>query len=34
MDLQTCLDKLRLIGTLDVANVAADGTPQVRCISA
>lgn len=34
MNLQTCLEKLRLIGTLDVANVAADGTPQVRCISA
>lgn len=34
MDLQTCLQKLQLVGTLDVANVAADGSPQVRCISA
>ncbi len=34
MNLQTCLQKLKLIGTLDVANVAADGSPQVRCISA
>ena len=34
MDAQTCLEKLRLIGTLDFANVAADGSPQVRCISA
>lgn len=34
MNLQTCLQKLKLVGTLDVANVAADGSPQVRCISA
>ncbi len=34
MNLQTCLEKLRLIGTLDFANVAEDGSPQVRCISA
>lgn len=34
MDLQTCLQKLKLVGTLDFANVAEDGSPQVRCISA
>lgn len=34
MNLQTCLEKLKLIGTLDFANVAEDGSPQVRCISA
>lgn len=34
MNLQTCLEKLKLIGTLDFANVAGDGSPQVRCISA
>lgn len=34
MDAQTCLQKLKLIGTLDFANVAEDGSPQVRCISA
>ena len=34
MNLQICLEKLKLIGTLDFANVAEDGSPQVRCISA
>lgn len=34
MNLQTCLEKLKLIGTLDFANVAEDGSPKVRCISA
>ena len=34
MNLQTCLEKIKLIGTLDFANVAEDGSPQVRCISA
>lgn len=34
MNFQTCLQKLKLVGTLDFANVAEDGSPQVRCISA
>lgn len=34
MDAKTCLEKLKLIGTLNFANVAEDGSPQARCISA
>lgn len=34
MDAQTCLEKMRLVGTLAMATVADDGSPQIRCVSA
>lgn len=34
MDAQTCLEKLRLCGVLQVATVDESGAPQVRCVSA
>lgn len=34
MDAQTCLAKMRLVGTLAMATVADDGSPQIRCVSA
>ena len=34
MDAQTCLQKMKLAGTLAMATVDADGSPQIRCVSA
>lgn len=34
MDAQTCLQKMRLAGTLALATVDTDGSPQIRCVSA
>lgn len=34
MDAQTCLQKMRLVGTLAMATVDANGSPQIRCVSA
>lgn len=34
MDAQTCLKKLQYVGVLSFATVDAEGSPQVRCISA
>lgn len=34
MDAQTCLQKMRLAGTLSLATVDEAGAPQIRCVSA
>lgn len=34
MNLQICLEKLQRVGVLNFATVAADGSPQIRNISA
>ena len=34
MDAKTCLEKMRLVGTLAMATVDSDGSPQIRCVSA
>lgn len=34
MDAKTCLQKLRLVGTLSFATVDGNGAPQIRCVSA
>lgn len=34
MDAQTCLQKMRLAGTLSLATVDETGAPQIRCVSA
>lgn len=34
MDAKTCLQKLRLVGTLSFATVDEKGEPQIRCVSA
>lgn len=34
MDAKTCLEKMKLAGTLAMATVDASGAPQVRCVSA
>ena len=34
MDAETCINKLRLVGTLSFATVDRNGKPQIRCVSA
>ena len=34
MDAQACLQKMKLAGTLALATVDTDGSPQIRCVSA
>ncbi len=34
MDLQTCLNKMKLVGVLAFATVDSEGAPQIRNISA
>lgn len=34
MDAETCIKKLRLVGTLSFATVDSNGNPQIRCVSA
>lgn len=34
MDAKTCLEKMRLVGTLAMATVGQDGLPQIRCVNA
>ncbi|MGI6028890.1 MAG: 4Fe-4S binding protein [Candidatus Heteroscillospira sp.] len=34
MDAETCINKLRLVGTLSFATVDRNGNPQIRCVSA
>ena len=34
MDAQTCLQKMKLVGTLAMATVDEHGNPQIRCVSA
>lgn len=34
MDAQTCLQKMKLVGTLAMATVDEEGCPQIRCVSA
>ena len=34
MDAKTCLQKLRLVGTLSFATADKNGAPQIRCVSA
>lgn len=34
MDAQTCLEKMKLVGTLAMATVDECGCPQIRCVSA